>query len=59
MDKNHSKALPRIYALFIQSYAFFQNILLQYVFTYFLIILSFRFNLETDSLSHKLKARVP
>jgi hypothetical protein len=25
----------------------------------FLIILSFRFNLETDSLSHKLKARGP
>lgn len=25
----------------------------------FLIIISFRLNLETDSLSHKLKARVP
>ena len=37
----------------------FQNILLTiYVVTYnFLIILSCRLNLETDSLSHKLKAR--
>lgn len=39
----------------------FQNILLHFMLSHilFLIILSFRLNLETDSLSHKLKARGP
>lgn len=39
----------------------FQNILLNFMLSHpiLLIILSFRLNLETDSLSHKLKARGP
>lgn len=50
-----------IFIYILRLYAFPEHFTTSlYVVTYnLLIILSFRFNLETDSLSHKLKARGP